>query len=185
MSHFPFLIEYAALFGSIQIFQCLMLNGAELRPPIWIYAIIGANPEIIHIIEENGILPKDKTYKKCLMEAIKCHRNNIANYINNKYIINNEINLKLYPKQILKYYNYAFIDANLIDESLFFSYCKWNHLFFVKYILENQKIDVNQIFSRDFIVEDGSKTYKYPRFERKTALHFAVEKENLEMVKYL
>ena len=44
----PTLIEYAAFFGSTQIFKYLYLNGVELIQSIWIYAIHSDNPEMIH-----------------------------------------------------------------------------------------------------------------------------------------
>lgn len=56
------LIKYAAFFGSIQIFQYLLLNGVELRPKLWLYAIYGRNAEIIHLIEVNHVQPNDEKY---------------------------------------------------------------------------------------------------------------------------
>lgn len=51
----PTLIEYATFFGSIQIFKYLYQNGVELQSSLWMYAIHGNNPEIIHFLEENHI----------------------------------------------------------------------------------------------------------------------------------
>ena len=62
----PTLIEYSAFFGSIQIFRYLYQNRVEVFSTIWLYAIHGKNPEIIHFLEENNILPSDKSYQKCL-----------------------------------------------------------------------------------------------------------------------
>ena len=55
------LIEYAAFFGSIQIFNYLKLNKISLTPSLWKYAIHGNNAEIIQILEENHFqLPQKK-----------------------------------------------------------------------------------------------------------------------------
>ena len=53
----PDLIEYAAFFGSIQIFQYLRLNNVELKPSLYLYAIHSNNTEMIHLLEENHIEP--------------------------------------------------------------------------------------------------------------------------------
>ena len=44
------LIEYAAFFGSIQVFQFLQINGADLKPSLWMFSIHGKNAEIIHFL---------------------------------------------------------------------------------------------------------------------------------------
>ena len=59
------LIEYAAFFGSIQIFKYLFKNDAQRKPSIWIYAIHGNNPELIHFLEDEKIEPENNSYKKC------------------------------------------------------------------------------------------------------------------------
>lgn len=77
----PTLIEYSAFYGSIQIFQYLYNRNAEIQPSIWPYAIHGRNAEIIHMIEENHIKPKDESYTECFFNSIKCYHNEIATYI--------------------------------------------------------------------------------------------------------
>ena len=52
------LIEYAAFFGSIQIFQYLHLNKVPLESSLWIYAIHSNDPELIQFLEDNHISPK-------------------------------------------------------------------------------------------------------------------------------
>ena len=49
------LIEYAAFYGSIQIFQYLLLNGAELTSSLWLYSIHSNCADMIHLLEENKI----------------------------------------------------------------------------------------------------------------------------------
>ena len=47
----PTLIEYAAFYGSIQIFQYILKNGVQMNSNLWLYSIHGRNPEIISILE--------------------------------------------------------------------------------------------------------------------------------------
>ena len=81
----PTLIEYAAFFGSIQIFKYLQLNNVTVNSSIWKYAIHGGNPEIIHFIEEMKIKPT-LSYEELMNESIKCHHNSIAHYIEDNYL---------------------------------------------------------------------------------------------------
>ena len=74
----PTLIEYAAFFGSIQIFRYLAMNDADLTPSLWIYSIHSRNSELIHIIEEFQVELDENTLEKCIIEAIKCHHNDFA-----------------------------------------------------------------------------------------------------------
>ena len=48
-----YLIEYAAFFGSIRIFQYLRFNNIELQPSLWFYAIHSNNTEMIHLLERD------------------------------------------------------------------------------------------------------------------------------------
>ena len=51
------LIEYAAFFGSIQIFKYLIENKVELTSSIWPYATHGAKRDIIELIKKEKINP--------------------------------------------------------------------------------------------------------------------------------
>ena len=103
------LIQYAAFFGSIQVFQYLKMNEVELTPSLWLYAIHSNSPEMIHILEENNVpitelfeyvshpifarvdkknASKGKilnALKELMNEAIKCHHNDIFNYLQNNF----------------------------------------------------------------------------------------------------
>ena len=99
------LIEYAAFFGSIQIFQFLLLNEAELTSSLWLYAIHGQNAEIIHILEENKVKLPNDSYEKCFVEAVKCHHNDIANYFKDNFILEKDVNENIFTC-CFRYYNY-------------------------------------------------------------------------------
>ncbi|KAK8838612.1 hypothetical protein M9Y10_032646 [Tritrichomonas musculus] len=94
------LIEYSAFFGSIQIFRFLFQNQVSLARSLWLYAIHGENPDIIHFLEENQIHPKDENYKECLKESIKCHHNDFAMYFKNNYINEYNTQLNYYENEI-------------------------------------------------------------------------------------
>ena len=134
------LIEYAAFFGSIQIFRYLQMNGVELTPSLWIYAIHGKNAELIHFLEENNVKPEDGTYKECYKEAIKCHHNDIAMYIKDNLLQLKEEDLDDFFIQSLKYYNFAFIDISNINKDSFYDLCHYDYYLFVKNLIKERSI---------------------------------------------
>ena len=137
------LIEYATFFGSIQIFHYLRLNGVELTPSLWIYAVHSNNAEMIHVLEEFGISPIDKSFQKCLKESIKCHHNDIFNYIINNHIdtVDNDaiINNCLYFRNFV-----CLPDDFYKHKSAFFYACKYDYLELVKLFLKEDKSLLNE-----------------------------------------
>ena len=112
------MIEYAAFFGSFQIFQYLISINKDnkLDPCLWLFAIHGNNPIIIQLLEKMYMRPN---YLR--IEAIKCHHNEITHYIIQKYFTGKEI---LYNKEVIKAimssFNYKMIaDFNQISNSNF------------------------------------------------------------------
>ena len=101
----PSLIEYAAFYGSIQIFNYLKYNKVELSPSLWLYSIHGKSAEIISILEEEKVKPKDQNYDEYLKESIKCHHNDFAEYIINNLIDKNDMkfSFKNFDKNIFSY----------------------------------------------------------------------------------
>ena len=147
----PTLIEYSAFFGSIQIFQYLFLNKVKLTSSLWIYAIHGKNPDLIHLLEENKILPEDKTYEKCLKKAIKFHHNDIANYIQNNLIDEEILNFNLqkrFNENILAYsfhyYNYSYFPDDLNHKFIFYYLCEYNYCTLVDFLLKNRDFNINK-----------------------------------------
>ena len=147
----PTLIEYAAFFGSIQIFQYLKLNKVDVKPSIWLYAIHGRNAELIHLLEEYQIEPEDKTYEKCLKEAIKCHHNDIANYIQNN-LLNEKAESKNieenFTKNILSYsfhyYNYPYFPNEFNNKFIFYYTCLYDYFKLLFIILQENQVDINE-----------------------------------------
>ena len=109
----PTLIEYAAFFGSIQIFNYLYKNGVEIEPTIWVYAIHSDNTELFSILEDKKVQPVDNSYDECFNESIKCNHLEMANYILENY------SPKLSAKPI-RYYNFNFINVNFEPENLLY-----------------------------------------------------------------
>ncbi|KAK8896774.1 hypothetical protein M9Y10_014691 [Tritrichomonas musculus] len=154
----PTLIEYSLFFGSIQILRFLLQNGVVLNSSSWLYAIHGHNPEIIHILESEKILPDDETYEECLKESIKCHHNDFAHYIkdnllkkqvnhNNKEDGNNVLEY-LYDEVFYGFqsYNFDFIAEDLLAEPIYFFYAvDFGYFKLVDYIKNKAKLDVNQL----------------------------------------
>ena len=149
------LIEYSLFFGSIQIFKYLQLNGVKLTALLWLYAIHGKNPEIIHILEENEVEPEaksdkklkkalNKLYKDCLIESIKCHHNDFAEYIQNQYIQNECENQDESIKNIFKYYNFNLMKKESINESSFYYICKYDYHFLVNNLIKEPDFNINK-----------------------------------------
>ena len=184
----PTLIEYAVFFGSIQIFKYLRLNGVELTSSLWLFAIHGRNPEIIHLLEEDKIQPEieikieDKTksynntktekvvsYEECYFKSIQFHHNEMKEYIENNYLTNNDSYSCKVLLQSIKFYNFGFLEDNLENylKSVFHQLCKYDYFYIIKTIIENMEIDINSVK------------------DNKTALIIAVENENLDLVQLL
>ncbi|KAK8888553.1 hypothetical protein M9Y10_033284 [Tritrichomonas musculus] len=143
------LIEYSAFFGSIQIFKYLFLNKADVSPSLWLFAIHGNNPEMIHFFEKNKIAPPKDKYDECFIEAVKCHHNDVANYIANDLL--NDFKSSLYLRKILKYFNFSFIQKKDIDVPNFIILCKYDYYSLVKILLDTKWIDINRIIVFYFI----------------------------------
>ncbi|KAK8876609.1 hypothetical protein M9Y10_006827 [Tritrichomonas musculus] len=151
----PNLIEYAAFFGSIQIFNYLFKNKVKLTPSIWLYAIHGKNPKIIKILVDNKIIPEDKSYKKFLREAIKCHHNEIVVYIKSN-LIHNQIDVdEFIGSESIEYYNYLLLpNDKLYNRNNFYKFCKYDYFYFAEGFLMNREIDIN--FKTCDIINDES-----------------------------
>lgn len=95
----PSLIEYSALFGAVNVFKYLLLNGATLTENLSQFAVTGGNYEIIHILEQNGSKFNNLS---ALNKAIKFHRNELVEYINESLDVDFSIESL---RKSLKFYN--------------------------------------------------------------------------------
>ena len=177
------LIEYSAFFGSIQIFKYLKINGIQLTPSLWIYAIHGNNAEMIHLLEENQIKPEDTTFNQCYYESIKCNHNNLVMYLSDN-CLNNEISNKKYSGAfggkagysseyrmcyqhvddsfvpIIKNYNFDLLENSDLVK-LFQILCKYEYYQFVDLLLKNEDIDINMklIYQMNYFIIFQIKQY--------------------------
>ena len=135
-----------------------MLRNCSLNPDSWLYAIHGRNPEIIYILNENNIKPKDDSYKNCLEFSIRCHHNELVSYFLENYFDQNEISIKEFVfENCLKSYNIEFIQSEMIVSDRFYDLCQYDYYYLAKEILKNDKnIDFNRKIISDSINFDGS-----------------------------
>lgn len=145
----PSLIEYSAFFGSVQIFKYLYSNGCELSPSLWLYSIHSQNPEMISLLIDYAIKPRDNSYEECLKEAIKCHHNDVANYIINNFIDDKKASYKIennYDENIYSYsyhyYNLSFIPSKLESKFIFFYVCEYDYYKLCEYLIETREINL-------------------------------------------
>ena len=115
----PTLIEYAAFFGSIQIFTYLKIQKVKLTQDLWLYSIHGKNPNIIHMLEDNHVESNDQLFNQCFIESITCHNNDSAKYIQD-VLIDLDLNQNQIIKEVLKSYNYPYFPDNLNCKYIFY-----------------------------------------------------------------
>ena len=140
------LIEYAAFFGSIQIFRYLFMNRVKQTSSLWNYVIHSNNPELIHFIEEKKV-PLSNSYKELFIESIKCHHNDVANYFLNNFLEDKllaEKDNQLIAKY-LKYFNFSFIQNNYVNEETFYYLCRYDYYILVGILLNDDIKIINKI----------------------------------------
>ena len=147
----PTLIEYAAFYGSIQIFQYLCLNNAKLEPSIWLYAIHSNNADLIHLIEKMHIEMDENTFAEVYKEAIKCHHNKMAEYI--KDVLLTQVKFENYNNEsdfvendvsyCLHYYNYTYLPNDTNYRFIFFYLVKYNYSLLVKSLVKTGLFNIN------------------------------------------
>ena len=130
------LIEYSAFFGSIQIFRYLLMNKAKLTPSLWLYTIHSKNAELFHLLEtyevpppesENKEYPSQKNYEQCIIESIKCHHNDFADYIENNLLDQMwKGSEEIIISNCIKYHNYLHFQPDLLIDHGFF-YLSFHH----------------------------------------------------------
>lgn len=152
----PTLIEYAAFFGSIKIFMHLFKsksNDDNLSPQLWLYAIHGRNLDIIKFLKENKIeIPIDRTYERCYEEAIKCHHNDIAyfiecNYLNKSneiYNLENRYNINALNYGF-RYYNFCYFANKIKNRFVFYYACQYGYYTLVDLLIKAKIINVNEL----------------------------------------
>ena len=134
------LIEYSLFYGSIQIFKYLCFNGVRLSSSLWLFAIHGKNPELIHYLEENIVNDDNFSMNECIFESIKCHHNDFAQYFIDMY--NSDMYNSELLSKIVEFYNFHFF-PNEMNEIMLFNLCRFDYKILAKIVMETVKIDLN------------------------------------------
>lgn len=135
------LIEYTVFYGSIEIVKYLHQNKVDINPSIWLCAVHSNNLELINFLEDNKVIPKDNNYISSYLEAIKCYHNNIAHYIQDKYMKKLEFNDSDLAK-LIECYNFEFVSQNLVNEKFFNCFCRKDYISLVNILIKD--VDVNK-----------------------------------------
>ena len=139
----PTLIEYTAFYGSTQFFKYLLSNGAKYTSSLCIYAIHSENQEIIQILQDNKI-GSDESYLNAFNEAIKCHHNETAQWIESN-LLHGENSAQI---MAIKSFNFYYFSNSLINES-FKYFCNYDYQNLVEILLTkigNKPLTKNNVF---------------------------------------
>lgn len=90
------LIEYSAYYGSLNIFKFLLMNSVTFSKKLPLYAVVGGNYEIIHILEKNDEI---KFTQESIEIAVLFHRNELVEYLRENY--NLQIDSKCFNQSII------------------------------------------------------------------------------------
>ena len=133
------LIEYAAFFGSIKIFNYLCSKVQKLDKDLWIFAVHSNKAQMIHLLEEyDNRLEEDKELlNECLNESFLCHHQQITNYLLQTYFKGQTI------KMSLKSFNYYYLQNNIEFDQYFALLCKYDYFALVKLLLETTGVDLS------------------------------------------
>ena len=152
-----------------------------MEPYLWFKAIHGRNPEIIHLLEDAKIEPENFSYQNLLAFAIQCHYDDIAQYILNNYIENDEdISLFIFKKG-LRYFDFSFIESKFVNKSNFYEICRRNYYILSAALLRNDKsIDINMLN-----VHEKVDYYSHEKIKiENTVLFRVIEKRNIEIIHF-
>lgn len=147
----PTIIEYAEFYGSIEIFQYLLLNGVQMNPISWFYTIHGNNAEMVHILEDHHVSTIfHGSYSKCLEASIQFHNKAVADYVYDNLIKDKHLFIEehsSYDENILNYcfhyYNFVCLPDRYCIPFTFYYLCQYNYYNLVVMFLEKNTVDLN------------------------------------------
>ena len=143
------------------------MDGVELTPSLWLYSIHSKNADLIHFLESSTVSPpiytnndednKSEIYLQCFNESIKCHHNDIAEYIKTNIFELNQNNSKDDEKSIsciLCYHNYANFPNDFDEDDEFFYLCKYNYDKLVNLFVKKKEKYLDELIKKEeFIVK--------------------------------
>lgn len=174
-------IEYAAFFGSFQVFNFLIENKVSIQPKTIEAAIIGGNSDIIHLLEEKSKIIMKIDY---FLVAVNSYQNEIANQIvkkNSSISFSPEILCSIIPSYNLQFIvevtNYLVSDEyvkkaekNFLNWPIFVA-VEQNFTEIVDFLLSYRKfLNIN---------------YRYQDFYKMTLLNKAALSHQIENLKVL
>lgn len=144
----PQLIEYAAFYGSIEIFNYLRFYNCPANPELMLYAIHSNNAELISLIDKEKVEPDEEEYLK---EFIKCHHNEIALYFKQKILSQNNLNSKqlfefndMIYSCSFEYSNYSFYPKKLKKNYAIYYLSKYNYNTIIKDFYKLVRKEINR-----------------------------------------
>ena len=135
------LIEYAAFFGSIQIFKYLYLNKVRTNRSFWFFSIHSDNAQMVHLLEVSEIRPEYNSYQKVIEESIKCHHNEMANYFLINHLNDKNENFRFIS---FRYYNYCYFPSYFYDYMFIYNLCRYDYFTLVDIYLKTKKLNINE-----------------------------------------
>ena len=116
------------------------MNKIILKPCVWIFGIHSNNSIlIVHHIEGKIVFSDKIAYERIFIEAIKCHHNEIANYIDENLIRTRSGRVF---EITCKYYNYNYFPNEFKTDQDFFELYRCNHFKIINFILEKEKENI-------------------------------------------
>lgn len=158
------LIEYAASFGSLNIFKFLFSQLQTFPPNVFNAAVIGGNPEIIQLLEEKGYKPDSLS----LTEAVINHRNDIFEYFTMNYEI--EIDFDLFIDSINSF-NYFIMNELLVLHQEYLTNCDFLNQIFSDVC----EIDFRSLFNSILSIPTIDINYKLDNVEKVLNISFLNE----------
>ena len=123
------------------------MNKIELESSIWNLSIHGQNSDLIHLLEEVQNQSLNDSCEQYFYESIKCHHNEIANYIQNNFLSDFD-NFDM--SRIIESYNFEFFPYEMSNDfDTIFCLCNYDHFNIVQFLLKNIDFNINdkKVFS--------------------------------------
>ena len=90
--------------------------------------------------------------EKCIEESIKCHHNYITDYFREN-LLNVDDNSNAIISSIFRFYNFLYFPKKIMDNLAFYYACKYDYFTIVQFLLNEQKIDINnEVILNDFFI---------------------------------
>lgn len=195
------IIEYAVFFGSIQIIKYLFENGVEFSSSLLIDSMHNQCQELIDLLETKNTKPKNENDEHDLLYySIKYHNINMINYMKNNYFDYVNKNEEKYFIMACKNYHFAFFEELQINETYFYSLCKYNFNAIIRFFIKNTNFDINSgpdiplnvaiknnniDMVKDLLSSNRIDINKVSKYDMHTALTIALDSGYVEIVKLL